>query len=208
MLFVAALIVTAEVIIRKALPDGADLIASLLSLVGWNVSAMAGSVKDWLRGHLTFSGSDEISGYLFAVGTSWSLAYVLVTRGHVRIDVLYGTFSPRVRALLDLVALVALAVFVGALLERAWDVAATNLFEFNRSNTNLRIPLAWPQLPWLGGIALFLLAIVTAFVRAVGLLRAGDYAGVNSVVGATSQDEEIESELKGLGLETTTAPKA
>ena len=46
-----------------------------------------------------FSGSDEIGAYLFAVGTSWSMAYVLVTRGHVRIDALYGAFSARVRAM-------------------------------------------------------------------------------------------------------------
>ena len=45
---------------------------------------------------------------LFAVGTSWSMAHVLVTRGHVRIDALYGRFGPRVRALLDIFALLVL----------------------------------------------------------------------------------------------------
>ena len=42
-----------------------------------------------------FSGSDEIAAYLFAIGTSWSLAHVMVTRGHVRIDVLYGNLGAR-----------------------------------------------------------------------------------------------------------------
>ena len=45
-----------------------------------------------------FSGSDEIAAYLFAIGTSWSLAHVLVTRGHVRIDVLYGYAAIRAAA--------------------------------------------------------------------------------------------------------------
>ena len=67
---------------------------------------------------LPFSGSDEVGAYLFAVGTSWSMAFVLVTRGHVRIDALYGGFSPFVRAVLDLVALVGLAVLVIALTDR------------------------------------------------------------------------------------------
>jgi ABC-type sulfate transport system permease subunit len=53
---------------------------------------------------LPFSGSDEIGAYLFAIGTSWSMAFVLVTRGHVRIDALYGSFSPFVRAILDFAA--------------------------------------------------------------------------------------------------------
>ncbi|MGE3917024.1 MAG: hypothetical protein AB7F78_15130, partial [Hyphomicrobiaceae bacterium] len=81
LLFAAALIVTAEVLIRKAIPD-------LIDLAGWlaRSPSLGDGVKLWVRDRLTFSGSDEISGYLFAVGTSWSLSHTLVTRGHVRID--------------------------------------------------------------------------------------------------------------------------
>ncbi len=175
MLFLAAGIVTLEVLLRKG----------LASLVGSG---------------FTFSGSDEISGYLFAVGTSWSMAHVLVTRGHVRIDVLYGMLSARTRAWLDLVAMLLLGIFVAAIVERAADVAWTSLAEVIRSNTNLRIPLAWAQIPWLGGLVLFLLVIVVAFVRsAVALLR-GDVASVGAIIGIASQDEEIASELEGLGI--------
>ena len=197
LLFAAAVIVTAEVLIRKAIPDFIDL-------VGWIARSpnLGIGLKLWVRDHLTFSGSDEISGYLFAVGTSWSLSHALVTRGHVRIDALYGGLPPAVRAWFDLVALVCLAVFVGALVERAWDVSTTNLIEYNRSNTNLRVPLAWAQLPWMAGIVLFFTTMVVAILRTIGFLARGDYAAVNAIAGASSQDEEIESELKGLGIET------
>ena len=57
MMFAAAAIVTAEVLLRKGL------------------GAIMGT-------GFVFSGSDEIASFLFAVGTSWSLAYVLITRGH------------------------------------------------------------------------------------------------------------------------------
>lgn len=201
LLFVAALIVTAEVLIRKAVPDFIDLVAWLGSFAGANLLKGADGLKVWVRDHLTFSGSDEISGYLFAVGTSWSLAHALVTRGHVRIDAVYGGLSPAVRAWLDLVALLCLALFVGALVERAFDVATTSLFEWNRSNTNLRIPLALSQIPWMLGIVLFFVTIAVAIVRSLLMLLRGDYAGVNAIAGASSQDEEIESELKGLGIE-------
>jgi TRAP-type C4-dicarboxylate transport system permease small subunit len=191
LLFIAAIIVTAEVLIRKAVPDFVTL-----------VSGGGGEgLKVWVRDNLTFSGSDEISGYLFAIGTSWSLAHALVTRGHVRIDAVYGNLSPAVRAWCDLIALLCLALFVGALVERAWDVASTNLIEYNRSNTNLRIPLSWAQLPWMAGIALFFVTIIVAILRTLGFLLKGDYAAVNALAGASSQDEEIESELKGLGIE-------
>jgi len=176
MLFAAAGIVTAEVLLRKGLGF----------LVGTS---------------FVFSGSDEISAFLFAVGTSWSMAYVLVTRGHVRIDALYGGFSPRVRSLLDIFALLVLGLFVGALLERTWDVASTSYVEEIRSNSPNRLPLAWAQLPWFAGIALFFIALVLAVLRASLALLRGDYAAAAAIAGASTQDEEIESELEGLGLQ-------
>ncbi|HEX4893292.1 MAG TPA: TRAP transporter small permease [Hyphomicrobiaceae bacterium] len=203
LLFIAALLVTAEVLVRKAIPD-------LVDFLTWPIGAEAAAtrIKVWIRDTLTFSGSDEISGYLFAVGTSWSMAYVLITRGHVRIDVLYGRFSPGVRAVLDIIALVCLTVFVGALLERAFDLTVTNFVENNRSNTNLRIPFAWSQIPWLLGIALFFFTAVLAILRSLMALLRGDLATVNATAGASSQDEEIESELKGLGIQTPHGGKA
>lgn len=198
LLFIAALIVTAEVMVRKAIPD-------LITFVTWMIPPLASTGETfrlWVRDNLTFSGSDELSGYLFAVGTSWSLAHVLITRGYVRIDALYSSFGPKVRAYLDLIALIFLAVFVAALLERAFNVAFTNMIEFNRSNTNLRVPLAWSQIPWALGIALFFVTIVFAIIRTVVALLKGDFATVNAIAGVSSQDEEIEGELKGLGIET------
>jgi TRAP-type C4-dicarboxylate transport system permease small subunit len=182
MLFAAAGLVTAEVVLRKGL------------------GLVFGS-------SFVFSGSDEISAYLFAVGTSWSMAYVLVSRGHVRIDALYGRLPPRVRALLDIFALLVLGLFVAALLERAWDIAFTSYIEQLRSNTPLRLPLAWAQLPWFAGIALFFVALVLAVLRSVAALLRGDYAAVAEIAGAATQDEEIASELKGLGLQSGKATR-
>ncbi len=183
MLFVAAGVVTAEVVLRKGLG----------ALFGWS---------------FVFSGSDEISAYLFAVGTTWSMTHVLVMRGHVRIDALYGKFGPRTRAVLDFLALLALLVFVSALLERSWNVAYTSISDEIRSNTPLRIPLAWAQVPWFGGIALFALALVLSVLRTGIALARGDFAAATGIAGAVTQDEEIESELEGLGIVTDrTAPR-
>jgi TRAP-type C4-dicarboxylate transport system permease small subunit len=152
-----------------------------------------------------FSGSDEIGAYLFAVGTSWSMAFVLVTRGHVRIDALYGGFSPFVRAVLDLLALAGLAVLVIALADRSWELVSDNLSGWNRSNTPLRVPLPYPQLPWFFGFALFLVAIAIAAMRASIAMVRGDYAKVSATVGVPSQDEEVKGELEGLGIKADAA---
>lgn len=175
MLFTAAIIVTAEVLLRKG------------------AAALVGA-------SFMFSGSDEISGYLFAVGTSLSLAYVLVTKGHVRIDVLYVQFGPKARAIMDLIALLVLAVFVGAMLERAIDVASTSYIEQIRSNTQLRILLAWSQIPWAFGIGLFFVAILLATFRSIAAMLRGDFAAVNAIAGVSTTEEEIEAETKGLDV--------
>jgi TRAP-type C4-dicarboxylate transport system permease small subunit len=175
MLFIAAGIVTAEVLLRKG--TGA--------LFGWS---------------FVFSGSDEISAYLFAVGTAWSMTHVLVNRGHVRIDALYGAFGLRTRCVLDLVAMLALLVFAAALLERSWDVASTSVVDEIRSNTPLRVPLAWAQIPWFAGIALFALALLLGVLRSSWALIRGDLATASATAGAATMDDEIETELKGLGI--------
>lgn len=182
MMFAAAAIVTAEVLLRKGLG----------ALVGTG---------------FVFSGSDEISSFLFAVGTSWSMAHVLVTRGHVRIDALYGYFAPRTRVLLDLFALLALGLFTAALVERTWDVASTSYIEQIRSNSPQRLLLAWAQIPWFAGIALFFLALVLAFLRSATALLRGDYAAAAAIAGAATQDEEIETELEGLGIQREQADR-
>jgi TRAP-type C4-dicarboxylate transport system permease small subunit len=175
LLFTAAIIVTAEVLLRKG------------------TGALLGT-------RFLFSGSDEISSYLFAVGTSLSMAFVLVTKGHVRIDVAYAQFGPKARAVMDVVALVVLAIFVAAVLERAIDVASTSYVEQIRSNTQLRIPLAWSQIPWAFGIGLFFFAIIVAIFRSLAAFLKGDYEAVNAIAGASTTEEEIEAEIKGLDV--------
>lgn len=182
MLFTAAIIVTSEVLLRKG------------------VGAVVGT-------SFMFSGSDEISSYLFAVGTSLSMAYVLITKGHVRIDVLYIQFSPKARAAMDVIALIVTAVFIAAVLERAINVASTSYVEEIRSNTQLRLPLALSQIPWAFGIGLFFVAILLALFRSVAAMMRGDFAAVNAIAGASTAEDEIEAETKGLDLRGPT-PRA
>jgi TRAP-type C4-dicarboxylate transport system permease small subunit len=151
---------------------------------------------------VVYSGSDEMAAYLFAVGTTWSLAHVLVTRGHVRIDALYLHLPRRVQAALDVAALVTLGGVAVAMFDCAFDLAFSNHLEWNRSNTPLRTPLALPQIPWVFGIGLFLFSIAVALTRTVLALARGDYLTANRTAGVSLQDEEIENELASLGIET------
>jgi TRAP-type C4-dicarboxylate transport system permease small subunit len=157
---------------------------------------------------VVYSGSDELAAYLFAVGTTWSLAHVLVMRGHVRIDALYLRLAPRTRAVLDVLALLTLGVVALTMLDRSFDLAHSNYLEWNRANTPLRTPLSLPQMPWVFGLALFFFSICVALARASIALARGDLLTVSQTAGVASQDEEIESELASLGIATGRHPAA
>ena len=144
---------------------------------------------------ITFTGSDEISGYLFAVSTTWALAFVLVTRGNVRIDALYLLLPRRVCAALDILALAALGGFVGFFAFRALGALETSIEMRSRSNTSLQTLTAIPQSAWVLGMLLFLVVWVVVFLRALIALGRADLAGVNRIAGAPTLDEEVGQEL-------------
>ena len=75
---------------------------------------------------ITISGSDEISGYVFAAGTTWAYSYCLFTRANIRIDALYNTLSLRTKALLDILGLLLLLYYIYLLSTNAWGMFAEN----------------------------------------------------------------------------------
>src|SRR5690606_41027341 len=60
---------------------------------------------------IALGGSDELSGYAFAISISWALAFATLQRANIRIDAIYQLLPARLCALLDWIALVGLGVF-------------------------------------------------------------------------------------------------
>ncbi len=151
---------------------------------------------------VSLGGSDELSGYAFAIGTAWSFAFALLGRVNVRVDALYQLLPKPVCALLDILALVALGVFVAYLARWSWEVLATSWTLSAQSNSALKVPLWIPQTLWFSGLALFIVTLLLLLARALGLLFAGDWSGVNELLGARSVREEAEEEAEyARGLE-------
>ena len=154
------------------------------------------SVDVFLRKFLLISvgGSDELSGYAFAIGTAWALSFTLLQRANVRVDALYIYLPKLLRALLDMVAMLALGLFVGLLTWQAWLVVDTSLAFSSLATTPLQTPLWIPQSLWLAGLGLFAFTWTPLFLRAAAALFGGDLASVSSLVGARSMEEEAASE--------------
>ena len=137
----------------------------------------------------------ELSGYVFAVATTWGFAFVLFERRHVRIDVAYQFLGERIRTFLDLAALLSMLVFVSVLTWRAWLTLDETLLFNSRARTGLQTPLWIPQSLWLSGLVYFLLCLTFLSLYVALLLlrgrsdRVSEIAGIPHVAAPTARKQ-------------------
>jgi TRAP-type mannitol/chloroaromatic compound transport system permease small subunit len=101
--------------------------------------------------------TDEISGYMLALAATWGLAYALRSGSHVRIDVIFPYLAPRLRSVIDVLALMLMAVFAAIVSWKIWALVADSWQSGLRSSTYLLTPLYVPQL--ILGVGFTLLAL-------------------------------------------------
>jgi TRAP-type C4-dicarboxylate transport system permease small subunit len=149
----------------------------------------------------SLGGADEVSGYLFAIGTVWALPFALLRRANVRIDALYALLPRWLRTVLDFVAIVVLTVFVAVVFYHAWNLFVSSLENDTRSITPMQTPQAIPQGFWVAGLALFLVTAAALTISALIALARRDIASVNHLIGARTHQEEVADEVSALHLD-------
>jgi TRAP-type C4-dicarboxylate transport system permease small subunit len=140
---------------------------------------------------VTYFESFELSTYAFAVATAMGMSYALVTRAHIRIELLYTALPSKWRAWLDVWSYAGLSVVSIALVYWCSLAVLGNWQSGARSNSSLSMPLVWPQGLWLLGLVwLALLSTLYAVFGLVSCLR-GRTADANRMLGIASLEEEI-----------------
>ena len=159
-------------------------------------SAFLVTVEVILRKFLNISlgGADEISGYAFAVATSFGFAFALFERAHIRVDALLVILPRMARLALSFFGLALLIGFAGVVGWQAFLLVGDTLEFGSRSITPLRTPLAIPQIPWLIGWGFFILCGIVLFIAAAVATISGDLAHAERLIGTKTLDEQIEDE--------------
>jgi TRAP-type C4-dicarboxylate transport system permease small subunit len=139
----------------------------------------------------SFGGTDEISGYVMAIATSWGMGYTLLELGHVRIDILRGRTGNLGRAVFDLFAMAVLAGTVTLIAVKCWPVLARSLANSSRANTPLETPLALVQGPWFAGWIWFAVVSWLTFAAALMLVLKGRFAESEAAIGAFGEEEAL-----------------
>ena len=141
----------------------------------------------------SFGGTDEISGYVMAIATSWGMAFTLLELGHVRIDILRGRAGKLGRPLFDLFAMLALTGTVTLIAYKCWPVLERSLANSSRANTPLETPLALVQIPWFAGWIWFALIAWLTFIAAAMLVFKGRFQDAEAAIGCFGEEQEAGS---------------
>lgn len=155
----------------------------------------------------SLQGVDEIGSYTYAIVGSVGFAHTLVTRSHTRVDFLVSRFPARVRAVLNLLAMLTLAALAFLCLWRGANVLTESIDLKATASTPLATPMWMPQALWLAGYVLFAVVAAWAAIDAVRLFLRGDTEGLNDRFGPQTLDEEIEAETD-LHLHAAPGPAA
>ncbi len=141
--------------------------------------------------------SFEYSGYVLGISASWSFAYALFHKAHIRIDAAYVRLGARARQAFDLLAMGCLAVFAVFAATAAWGVFDESVTRATVSNTPLHTPMWIPQAMWVGGWLWFAFAVVLLMLRVSLAALAGDGETLRRLAGGSTIDEQIEEEAPG-----------
>jgi TRAP-type C4-dicarboxylate transport system permease small subunit len=140
---------------------------------------------------ITVFESFELSTYAFAIATALGMSYALVSRAHIRIEVVYNVLPLRWRTGLDVLSHAGLALITGTLLFWAAQMVWANGSTGARSPSALAIPLVIPQSLWLLGLIWFALLAWLYTLYGLWCLVSGRQQEAAELMGVTSLEDEI-----------------
>jgi TRAP-type C4-dicarboxylate transport system permease small subunit len=181
-----------------------EAIAAALFGVCFLALGLAVTVETVMRKlfNTSLQGVDELGGYLLAVGAALAMATALVSRAHIRIDLLHD-FAPRaIRILLNILSFVSLAVCSIALVQMAWiALDETKLFQ-STAQTPWATPLWIPQTVWLGALGIFCAVALWQVGALLVMLVGRKWQALDRNYSPRGARDELEDELADLRQRT------
>lgn len=140
-------------------------------------------------------GTDELARFALAISTTWALAGALLDRAHIRVDTAYAQFPGAMRLAMDLAGLVAFFLVFALIFYYGLGMVGESWANQTRSPSALQVPMVIPQVIWLMGMAVFLVADLVLFVMALKLILSAQPGAASKLIGMKSAEEEVQEEL-------------
>ncbi len=165
-----------------------------LSLVGLSLFVSLETVMRKAFNY-SFEGTDELGGYVLAVGSSLAFAVALFDRAHIRIDIVHQHLPKRLQMGLDWASVISIAALGLFILYVGYFVIVDTLAYGSTAPTPWATPLIWPQGLWYAALALFALVALLQAIRATWLLATGRHSAFATLFSPKGAVEELEEEL-------------
>jgi len=148
--------------------------------------------------NMSLEGLHEVSGFAMAVTFAWAMPFTILTRGHIRVDVLYSRLSSRMKLGLDIFAALAFSLYLIALAFHAYTLTTASWSAGTIASGILGIPLYIPQTFWaLGLIVACLVLLVALAVSARALLHGQIEAAAKSLAPyGETEDKAVMDDLE------------
>jgi TRAP-type C4-dicarboxylate transport system permease small subunit len=140
--------------------------------------------------NFSLKGVDEFGGYVLAIGSAVGFSYALITRAHVRVDLVLLKLSRPWQDWANWIAAIAMAIFAYVLMWRALFVYARTWSLGARSGTPLDTPMIYPQGLWTVALVVFTIACTMTLWR----LTAVCFLGSDRRDRLETLEDEIEAE--------------
>ena len=115
----------------------------------------------------------ETSGFILAIIVLMGMAYAHRLRSHVNVDIIVARFSPRGKAILDLVVWPIFLLFCAIMLWKTWDYSMLSLSRLQHSDTFWAPPLYPFKLLMPLGFSLIILQGISNLIRDINIIRTG-----------------------------------
>ncbi len=152
----------------------------------------------------SLQGADELGGYALAIGATIAFTLALLSRSHVRVDVLLARFPPRLQTLLHWLSAVLMMGFAVLIAWLAWATLMDSRDYGSVSQTPWATPLTYPQSLWV--LALVIFAVMTTLYAALATIwmLQGKHARIDALLAPKSTQEEVQEEVGDLQTRSET----
>jgi len=143
----------------------------------------------------SLQGVDEIGGYILAILGAVGFSYTMLRRAHTRIDIFVVRFGQGTQRVLNVLAVLSMAVFAVFMAWRGGAALFETLEYGSIANSPLATPLWIPQSIWFAGLVVFAFTASGLASLAVYLLARRPEA-VNKYFGVVAHQQDANEDAR------------
>ena len=159
--------------------------------------------------NVSLQGVDELGGYALAVGASLAFTLALVSRAHIRIDLIHDRLPQGPRMLLNVLAMLTITATALLFLAMAFYSLRDSIDLNSTAQTPWATPIKYPQMVWFACLALFAAVASGYGVRVLWLAFTGRGEILVRDYSPRGAKEELKEELddaKARGVDVAALP--